>query len=130
MSIKRTISNYLKRFYSPWDDYWYGAVSTPAISGVDVDEYTALKNTTVWACVRVISETIASLPLFVYRRFPDGGKEKAVNHRLYNILHLQPNSEMTSFQLREIMMSHILPCIVTGKQIGRASCRERVYVLV
>ena len=75
-------------------------------AGVSVNENTALKSTAVFACVRVLAETIASLPLFVYRRI-DRGKEKATEHPLYQILHDRPNEEMTSFTFRETLMGHL-----------------------
>jgi len=81
--------------------------SLPSKSGVAVDESNALTYTAVFACVRVISETIASLPLFLYRR-KEKGKEKARENPLFNILHLQPNPEMTSFQFRETLQAHLL----------------------
>jgi HK97 family phage portal protein len=62
----------------------------------------------VWAAVRLISQDVASLPWFVYRRRDDGGREKAADHELYPVLHKRPNPEMTSFQWREIQMSHLL----------------------
>ncbi len=61
----------------------------------------------VYACVRVLSETIASLPLHVYRRTGQG-KEKAMDHNLYYLLHDEPNPEMTSFVFRETLMGHLL----------------------
>jgi len=61
----------------------------------------------VYACVRVIAETVASLPLHVYQ-YTDEGSEKALSHPLYRILHDEPNSEMTSFILRETMLTHLL----------------------
>ena len=61
----------------------------------------------VYACVRVLSETIASLPLHVYRRTGQG-KEKAMDHNLYYLLHDEPNREMTSFVFRETLMGHLL----------------------
>jgi len=61
----------------------------------------------VYACVRVIAETIASLPLHVYQAEGQGSK-KATEHPLYRILHDEPNAEMTSFVLRETMLSHLL----------------------
>jgi len=75
-------------------------------AGVSVNENTALRATAVFACVRVLAETIASLPLFIYRRI-DRGKEKATEHPLYEILHDQPNEEMTSFTFRETLMGHL-----------------------
>lgn len=76
-------------------------------SGISVTEETALRSTAVFACVRVLSETVASLPLIVYERIGDG-KQRAINHPLYRLLHEQPNPEMTAFELREIMMAHLL----------------------
>lgn len=76
-------------------------------SGKRVNEITAMQTTAVYACVRILSEAIASLPLHVYR-YKDGGKEKVVDHPLYAILHDEPNPEMTSFVFRETLMSHLL----------------------
>ena len=76
-------------------------------AGKSVTAKTAIQMSTVYACVRVIAETIASLPLHV--RQADGqGSRKATEHPLYRILHDEPNSEMTSFILREVMLSHLL----------------------
>lgn len=77
-------------------------------TGVTVTEITALQSSAVFACVRNIAETIASLPLFVYKRRDDGGKDRWPAHSLYSILHNKPNPEMTSFEFREIMLAHIL----------------------
>lgn len=76
-------------------------------SGKRVNEITAMQTTAVYACVRILSEAIASLPLHVYR-YKDGGKEKVIDHPLYAILHDEPNPEMTSFVFRETLMSHLL----------------------
>ena len=61
----------------------------------------------MYACVRVIAETIASLPLHVYEA-TDTGSRKAPEHPLYRLLHDEPNAEMTSFVWRETMLSHLL----------------------
>lgn len=76
-------------------------------AGKPVNPRTAVQMTAVYACVRVIAETVASLPLNVYQ-YTDRGSEKAVGHPLYRILHDEPNHEMTSFILRETMLSHLL----------------------
>ncbi len=52
-------------------------------------------------------KTVASLPLHVYQ-YTDTGSEKALEHPLYHILHDEPNTEMTSFVLRETMLTHLL----------------------
>ena len=76
-------------------------------AGKSVTVSTAMQVSTVYACVRVISETIASLPLHVYES-TDAGSVKAVEHPLYRLLHDEPNPEMTSFVLREVMLAHLL----------------------
>lgn len=76
-------------------------------AGIPVDENTALNLGTVFACVRVLSETIGSLPLRVYRRLPDG-KEADDTHPLYSILHDTPNPLMTAMTWRSLMVSEML----------------------
>lgn len=77
-------------------------------SGRVVKERTAIQMTAVYSCVRILAEAIAGLPLHVYRTRADGGKEKAVDRRLYRLLHDEPNPEMTSFVFRETLMTHLL----------------------
>jgi len=76
-------------------------------SGKTVNERTAMQTTAVYACVRILAEAVASLPLHTYRYTKDG-KEKVINHSLYYLLHDEPNPEMTSFVFRETLMSHLL----------------------
>ena len=80
----------------------------PLKSGVSVNESTALKMTAVYSCVRVLSETISSLPFPVYRRLPNGGKERSPEHPLYSVLHDSPNPEMSAMVFRETLQSHLL----------------------
>ncbi|GHV27136.1 portal protein [Clostridia bacterium] len=77
-------------------------------SGQNVNEHTAMQVSAVYACVRLLSEAIASLPLHVYKYNEDGGKERVPQHPLFRLLYASPNSEMTSFVFREILMSHLL----------------------
>ena len=77
-------------------------------SGKSVTERSAMQMTAVYSCVRILSEAVAGLPLHVYRYNDSGGKEKAVDHPLYLLLHDEPNPEMTSFIFRETLMTHLL----------------------
>ena len=77
-------------------------------SGKLVTERSAMQMTAVYACVRILSEAIAGLPLHMYRYKEDGGKEKAIDHPLYLLLHDEPNPEMSSFVFRETLMTHLL----------------------
>ena len=95
---------------SPKNSFWgspYSYFFSTSSSGKSVNEKTALQTTAVYACVRILAETIASLPLHTYRYSP-GGKEKAQDHPLYHLLHSEPNPEMTSFVFRETLMGHLL----------------------
>mgnify|MGYP002801562815 FL=1 len=85
--------------------FFFGTAS----SGERVDEKSAMQISTVYACVRLLAETVAGLPLHLYRYTGNGdAKEKAVDHPLYKILYRKPNPEMTSFTFRETMMTHLL----------------------
>ena len=77
-------------------------------SGKRVNERSAMQMTAVYSCVRILSEAIASLPVHVYKYNDSGGKEKALDHPLYFLLHDEPNPEMTSFAFRETLMTHLL----------------------
>ena len=77
-------------------------------SGKAVTERSAMQMTAVYSCVRILAEAIAGLPLHVYRYNSNGGKEKAIDHSLYLILHDEPNPEMSSFVFRETLMTHLL----------------------
>jgi len=77
-------------------------------AGQNITEYTAMQMTAVLCCVKILSEAVAQLPLHTYRYMPDGSKTKAMDHPLYQVLHDEPNEEMTSFVFRETMMAHLL----------------------
>lgn len=79
-----------------------------SVAGKAVTEHSAMQMTAVYACVRILSEAIAGLPLHLYRYNDDGGKEKALDHPLYLLLHDEPNPEMSSFVFRETLMTHLL----------------------
>ena len=62
----------------------------------------------VYACVSAISETIASLPLILYRRAGDEGRERAKDHPLYKVLHDIPNGQQTALEFREQVQASVL----------------------
>ena len=64
--------------------------------------------TAVYSCVRILAEAVAGLPLHLYKYTDGGGKEKALDHPLYLLLHDEPNPEMSSFVFRETLMTHLL----------------------
>lgn len=106
--------NFFKRLFhsrdKPKDLFTGGSIFRfgRSSTGQNVNETTAMQMSAVYACVRIIAEAIAQIPLNVYRFTEDGGKEKDPRHPLYFLLHDEPNPEMTSFIFRETLMSHLL----------------------
>ncbi len=88
------------RTWSPFVGWWQTA------TGVDVNQESAMRATVVFACIRIIAETVGSLPLPVYERKGDN-KVKAYNHWLYPLLHDLPNPLMTAMTFRETMTHHL-----------------------
>ncbi|MEQ8154490.1 MAG: phage portal protein [Clostridiaceae bacterium] len=104
------ISRLFEARASPKNSFWgstYSFFFGSTTSGKTVNETTAMETTAVYACVRILAETIASLPLHTYK-YNETGKEKAINHPIYHLLADEPNPEMTSFVFRETLMGHLL----------------------
>jgi HK97 family phage portal protein len=77
-------------------------------AGVRITPETALQCSAVLACVRLIAENLATVPLHLYRRLAEGGKDRARDLPLYRILNQQPNGWQTSFEFREMLTAHCL----------------------
>ena len=88
---------------SRWDDL----VSMAAESGVRITPETAMKTAAYFACARVIAETVASLPLHLYRRLDDHNSERAKDLPLYNVLAKRPNGWQTRYEWVEQMCLHL-----------------------
>lgn len=95
-------------------------------AGKSVTASTAIQMSTVYACVRVIAETIASLPLHVYQNQGEGSV-KALEHPLYPILHDEPNSEIRATGCC-LFFRMVIPRNASGKIIpaGTAGTRKSV----
>ncbi|MFC5528480.1 phage portal protein [Cohnella yongneupensis] len=86
------------------NDLFFGR---PTYTGINLSEQKALTHSAVFACVHVLAQTIAMLPLNVYRTMPTGGKSRVGEHGLNRLLHSVPNPEMSSFVWRETMQGHL-----------------------
>lgn len=84
----------------------YNALGIPLGRSQTVTEATAMRSTAVMACVRILAETVASLPIPVYKRLQRG--KSRVSHQVGELLGHSPNPYMTAFTFRETMMTHIL----------------------
>jgi HK97 family phage portal protein len=76
-------------------------------SGIHINDTVALGIPAVFACVRVLTEAIASLPLIIYERLENGDRARARHFSLFRLLHDAPNPLMTSFELRELLVGHL-----------------------
>lgn len=97
-----------KRNLAKWEQWLDLLGSTPASSGVYVGEDSIMTSAAVLACLRVLSFTMAMLPLPLYKKLETGGKQKAISHPLYYLIHDSPNNYQTAFEYRQQMMTNVL----------------------
>jgi HK97 family phage portal protein len=113
--------------YGPGDDYWYGPVGQVSAAGINVTPEAAMRVAAVFACVRVIAEDIASVPLDVFRRQDQGGKQRIPFDALplARILSKKPNRWQNSMEWREMSTGHVL---LRGNAYSRIISGERGFV--
>lgn len=88
-------------------DLGFVVAGSVTASGQAVSPASALKISTVWACTKLLSETVAQLPKIVFEVAADGSRSRATNHPLYDLLHFQPNDDQTSFEFFEMLTGHM-----------------------
>jgi len=108
---------------SVMDALWMDGASVPPVR-----PQRAMQTSAVYACVRILAETMAQLPLHIYKLGPDGTVVKADNLPEYGLLHDEPNSYQTSFVWREQKQmqaalwgngySEIQRDVMTGRVLG------------
>lgn len=110
---------------SPDDDFWYSPVMRASVAGLPtVSPAAAASCIPVNVCVRAIADTVATLPLHVYRR-TEGGKELATNHPNYTLLHNAVSDELTSVEWLTTVMEDVL---TYGFHLSRVMLRSKEYV--
>lgn len=92
---------------SAWGDFWFEPVSARTSSGMRVTPDASLRLSAVYACVRILSETMASLPIVLYRKRADGGKDRVTDHWLHTLLCRRPNRYQNPFEWREMLQGHL-----------------------
>lgn len=107
-----------------WQE-WSGRTSA---SGQSVSVDSAMQLSAVWACVRLLSETVSTLPLKVYRRLPDGSRQTARDHPLYRLLSQSPNAEMTPGRFMLLVVASI--CLRGNAFVEKIKVGRRVVALV
>ena len=108
-------------------DFWAAFAGGGSFTGKRITVDAALQLATVWACVRLLSETIATLPLGFFEKLPDGSRKPATNHPLYELLHNQPNADMTAVQFWEAIIASML--LWGNAYIEKARLGKRIVAL-
>ena len=125
LNLKQRIGLAAKMVFknSAWDDYiraFLRGDDHPLINGSQqIDTYSAMKYTAFFACVKVLSETLAGMPAMLYRKKADGDRESRNDLAIYDILHNAPNEEMSPFNFKEA-------CMVSLNTGGNAVCEKLV----
>ncbi|WP_438282290.1 phage portal protein [Pseudomonas alabamensis] len=88
--------------------FWSAFSGAQSSSGKAVTVDKAMRLSAVWACVRIISTSVAGLPLSIYRRLPDGGRETARDFPLYDVVHNSPNEDMAAFHFWQAVVASML----------------------
>jgi len=80
-------------------------ISRGNAAGKRVAPDTALQLSTAWACVRLLSETVGTLPLGVFTKDANGNKQASPDHDLYDLLHDSPNADQTALEFWEAQVA-------------------------
>lgn len=107
--------------------FWQEWIGTSS-SGKAVTVDSSLRLSTVWACVRLLSESVSTLPLKLYRRMPDGSREVATDHPLYRVLCRSPNIEMTPQRFMLMVVASI--CLRGNAFIEKKMIGTRITALI
>ncbi|MDH0745740.1 phage portal protein [Pseudomonas sp. GD03842] len=105
-----------------WQE-WFGTSS----SGKNVTVDGAIRLSTVWACVRLLSESVSTLPLKLYRRKDDGSRESAKDHPLFRVLCRSPNAEMTPQRFMLMVVASI--CLRGNAFVEKKFIGSRIVAL-
>ena len=84
-----------------WEAMLGGVSSSQSKAGIMITPETALALSAVRACVTLLAESVAQLPVELYRRDKNGGRQRATDHPIYDLIHSQPNKKDTSFEYFE-----------------------------
>ena len=111
---------------SPWGDFWFEPVSARTTSGARVSADSAMRLAAVYACVRILSETMAALPVVMYRARADGSKDIVTDHWLHRLLGCRPNRYQNAFEWREMLQGHL---VLRGNAYNRIMANSRGEIL-
>lgn len=126
--VKAAILNWLGVPVSLTTKEFWAELFQNSSSGQTVTVDKALQLSAVWACVRLLSETVSTLPLKLYVRRQDGTRELAKEHPMYQLLCVRPNAEMTPARFLLMVVASI--CLRGNAFIEKRKVGGRVVALV
>lgn len=103
--LSRLITQEERSRPSPTDDFWYGETGQMTWAGKQVSADTAMSIGAVFSCLRVLSESISTLPCLMYERTATGRKRSGA-HPLAELLRYQPNQRQTAVEFWDMMVGH------------------------
>lgn len=106
-----------------WQE-WMGISSSGKVVSADK----AIHLSAVWACVRLLSESVSTLPLRIYERQPDGSRKPATSHPAYQMLCRRPNMEMTPSRFMLMVVASI--CLRGNAFVEKKMIGNRMVSLV
>ncbi|WP_406871613.1 phage portal protein [Aminobacter sp. P9b] len=107
MNLLRKMADGLIRVLSVRDKEGWVSDAQRGDAGETVTESSVMALSAVWSCVNLLSGTISSLPLMVYRTGKKGAREVAKDHSLYRILHDSPNYDQTALDFWDFICASI-----------------------
>lgn len=90
-----------------WLVDWFAGGRAETNAGPVVTVSSAMQMVAVYSCIDILARTVGSMPLYLYRRLPDGGKELARKHPLFALMRRRPNPEMTAMRYRSTLQGHL-----------------------
>lgn len=109
MGLKSAVGSWLGKSIALTDgDFWSAWLSGGNWSGQTVNNRTTLQLSAAWACVRLIAETLSTLPMGLFVTRPDGSRQVANSHQLYQLLRMQPNAQMSAVDFWQAILASLL----------------------
>jgi HK97 family phage portal protein len=91
----------------PYDDFWYGPIPGKTTAGVRINDDTAMRLAVLYACIMVISQDLAKVPLMMFRRTANGGRVRVTDHPIIQLLR-QPTRSMNGVDWKQRLQAHQL----------------------
>jgi hypothetical protein len=91
----------------PISNFWYQPLGGVSSSGIAVTDDVALSVSTLYACIRILSDSIGILPCFVYAQIDEDTKRRAPEHPYYTTLTSRPNNWMTPLEWKSLAVVHL-----------------------